>query len=58
MFAGLCDSCYFSLANSLLGGNWRDSEIIEIAALLKNLHLAVVTLLADGRVNNLNSRVI
>ena len=23
-----------------------------------NLHLAVVTLLADGRVNNLNSRVI
>ena len=29
MFAGLRDSCYSSVTNSLLGGNWRDSEILR-----------------------------
>ena len=37
VFAGLRDSCYSSVTNSLLGGNWRDSERIKTAALPKNL---------------------
>ena len=37
MFAGLCDSCYSSVTNSLLGGNWRHSERIETAVLPDNL---------------------
>ena len=31
--------CYSSVTNSLLGGNWRDSERIETAALPKNLFI-------------------
>ena len=39
VFAGLRDSCHSSVTNSLLGGNWRDSEGIENSALLKNLFI-------------------
>ena len=55
LFAVLRDSCYSSVTNLLLEGNWRDSERIETAALPKNLfiRLAAVTLTADGRVNNI-----
>ena len=55
LFAVLRDSCYSSVTNLLLESNWRDSERIETAALPKNLfiRLAVVTLTADGRVNNI-----
>ena len=31
--------CYSSVTNSLLGGNWRDSERIETTALPKNLFI-------------------
>ena len=55
LFAVLRDSCYSSVTNLLLESNWRDSERIKTAALPKNLfiRLAVVTLTADGRVNNI-----
>ena len=39
VFTGLRDSCHSSVANSLLGGNWRDSGRIETPILPKNLHL-------------------
>ena len=39
VFAVLRDSCYSSVTNLLLGGNWRDSERIETAALPKNLFI-------------------
>ena len=42
VFAVLRDSCRSSVTNLLLGGNWRDSERIETAALPKNLFIFVL----------------
>ena len=39
VFAVPRDSFYSSVTNLLLGGNWRDSERIETAALPKNLFI-------------------
>ena len=39
VFAVLRNSCYSSVTNLLLGGDWRDSERIETAALPKNLFI-------------------
>ena len=39
VFAVLRNSCYSSVTNLLLGGDWRDSERIETAALPKILFI-------------------
>ena len=59
VFAVLRNSCYSSVTNLLLRGNWRDSEKIETAALPKNLFIWQQLLLQPMAVCIIsNSRVI